>query len=220
MLTELSGTGPVLLALTGTDDGRTLGKINWRKVRKAAAWTLAPGAMAAIKAAKATKAALERKRKANIERLKIERANRARKLAEAQKRQADAEQAARIARTAEDKARAEEMRQTALQAQEEISATPEVQYEEVTETPDAPAEEMETIEEGTDEGAEVMGYARSNDDYFVGVNPAPLKKVPAKSGQIQIVKTRGPAKKTLFIIGGVVIGAYLFRKQIKKAFKG
>lgn len=206
MLTELNGASPVLLALTGNDT--PIGRVNWRKVRKVAAWTAAPAVMASIKAVKATKAALERKRLANIEKLKIERANRARKLAEAQKAQADAERAAPAAQSAPSPSPYSNYQQPEYDAP----------IEEVIETPDDPAAETETIDEGTDEGAEVMGYSRSNDDYFVG---APgTEKTALQSKQIKVVNSAPQPRKLLYIAGGAAILAYMFRKQLKRALRG
>lgn len=215
MLSELSGSGPVLLALTGRDE--SLGRVNWKKVRKVAAWTAAPGLMATIAAAKAAKAAAKRVREKNIERLKIERANRAAKLAEARKRQADAEAAAKQAQRAN----------AAIPAPSPVPQY-EAPVEEIQDSPDAPAENTEMIPESSDEGseesAEVMGYARSNDDYFVG---APLKRAfpsirpPASgSGQLRVVKKAGEPDKKILVVGAVALGAFLFRKQLKKVFRG
>lgn len=224
MLSELNGSGPVLLALTGNDD-RSLGKVNWKKIRKAArvgAWVVAPGAMATIVAARAAKAALKRKQAKNIEALKIERADRARKLAEARKRQADAESAAK---------RAQSSAAAPAPAPSYSPAAPsDSPMEEVNETADTPSEETEVIQETTEEGAEesveVMGYARSNDDYFVG---APLKSTVSKiksyavrasnSGQLRVVSKVGTPNKKLMIAGGLILGAYLFRKQLSRVFK-
>lgn len=223
MLSELSGSGPVLLALTGNDLGRAKRRPKkstfWKGVRKVASYT--PAGLT-VRAVKAAKAAADRKRADNIKKLAIQRANRARELAEARKRQAEAETAAK-------------------KAQSENAATPaapssfppeapeyESPVEEVNETPDAPAEESEEIQETTEEGAEVMGYARTNDDYFVGsplkstiskLKAAAVKASTANSGQLRLVKKVGTPNKKLLIVGGLVVGAYLFRKQLSRVFK-
>lgn len=226
MLSELSGSGPVLLALTGNDFGRAKRRPKkstfWKGVRKVASYT--PAGLT-VRAVKAAKAAADRKRADNIKKLAIQRANRARELAEARKRQAEAESAAK-------KAQMENAATPAAPSYSPAAPAPEYEapVEEVNETPDAPAEEteeiQETTEEGAEEGAEVMGYARTNDDYFVGAPlKSPVSKIKAAamkatgSGQLRLVKKVEPPNKKLLIVGGLVVGAYLFRKQLSRVFK-
>jgi len=224
MLSTLSGNvGPVLMSLTGdNDDGRALGKVNWKKVRakfkkvaKVAAYAV-PG-VAVYKAAKATSEALKRKRAANIQKLNIERANRARKLAEARRSQLKAEAEARALDEQGKTAAAEVARARAATAAESVEAQNEPEVEPETETPADESEEIQdTTEEGAEESVESMGYARSNDDYFIGApGPAPT---PVTSSQIKVAPA-GTPKKTLYILGGLALAAFLFRKQLKRAFK-
>lgn len=227
MLDTLHGNAaPLLMSLTG-DNYETFGrgKINWKKVKKGlkkvgkvAAWVAAPQVMASIAAVKATRGALKRKREKNIGNLQIERAERDRKIAEARKAQAIAKQEEVVesqkARVAEQAEQAEQAENAPEETTEE-SPTEETTEEEI----------VESTEEGAEQAAEMSGYSRSNDDYFVGAAALkkPLKKkvsaVKLKSLQL---KTIAPAKKpntALYVAGGLGLAALLFNKQLKKALR-
>jgi flagellar biosynthesis GTPase FlhF len=233
MLTELNGASPVLLALTGESyDTETLGRSKKKKggfFKKL--WNVTP-LMLTVRAAKFAAKESARKihdiQRRNAQKLALEKANMARKVAEARKAQAETEKAERAAETENAKAQAQEQ---AAQAQE---APPESMEEQAPE--ETSAEEIpESSEEGAEQSAEVMGYARTNDDYFVGNEG--LKKalrryrhlrrnyhVPGLLGaatttsQLKVVSK--PVNKTpLYVIGGAAVAAFVFRKQLKKVLK-
>jgi type IV secretory pathway VirB10-like protein len=233
MQDTLSGAGPVLLALSGKDYGlgraKKKGNIFTRTLKKVVKYS--PAGLT-YQAAKAATAAAKRKREKNIANLKIERANRARKLAEARKRQAEAEAESKKAQAAN--AAQSPAPETSFAPEAPEAPEYELPMEEITETEDSPADDTEllpeTTEEEAEENVETMGYARSNDDYFVGASA--LKKSISKlksaavtastsdSGQLKLVKKVGtPPNKKLLIVGGLVVGAYLFRKQLSRVFK-
>lgn len=243
MLDTLQGNAaPLLMSLTGDATMGRGKKINWKKVKKGlkkvgkvAAWVAAPQVMATVVAAKAAKGALMRKREKNIGKLQIERAERDRKISEARKAQAIAKQQeaaeAAKARAAEQAERAAEQAEQARQEAEQAAAEQAEQAEEPaadeTATEETSQEEIvDTSEEGAEQAAEMLGYSRTNDDYFVGAAALkkPLKKkvsaVKTKSSQLKtIVPVKKKSNTLLYVAGGLGLAALLFNKQLKKALR-